>query len=200
MVNENLLSLSKDNFMRSKIVAALKRQLAEMPLDKVTVTSVCDCAGISRSSFYNLFTNINDVISWEFSRLVDETFDVHQNHDWRESFTLHIVAMCNAMLADAKVYKRLGKNMDRVEYNSAFSHTHELWIKIFTNIIKQGNSELLDKLCAFEIEFFFCATSNTIANWMTTMKENPEKLARNIVACIPEHLGSVIDSCMDTTP
>jgi AcrR family transcriptional regulator len=54
MTYENLLSLSKDEFMRSKIVLSLKQLLLDSSLRKLTVTSICEHAGIARSSFYNL--------------------------------------------------------------------------------------------------------------------------------------------------
>lgn len=196
MEDKDLLSLSKDDFMRRKIAEATKSLLRKTALEKVTVTAVCKNAGIARSSFYNLFTDIDDVLDWEFGRIFDMTFEMHPfRADWREALTSQYVEFMEYMLADSAAFKQIGKGMSRVEYSSIFSATSRRRINLFSNIVETYSGKPVDDLCAFGIRFFVRGESTTFAEWMPSMKESPEELARHLVDCVPIHFASTMDSC-----
>lgn len=52
-----------------------------------------------------------------------------------------------------------------------------------------------DDHCISQTEFFVRGESFTIADWMISMKESPESVARTIISCIPAYLDSVMDKC-----
>ena len=44
--------------------ASLKHLLLSKPLDKITVTDICEDCGISRMTFYYHFRDIYDLVEW----------------------------------------------------------------------------------------------------------------------------------------
>ena len=44
--------------------ASLKKLLLEKPLNKITVTDICEDCGISRMTFYYHFQDIYDLVEW----------------------------------------------------------------------------------------------------------------------------------------
>lgn len=192
--NDGLLSLSKDDFLRHKILASIKELLLTTTLHKLTVTAVCEHAGISRSSFYNQFTDLNDALDWEFGRI----FYIAATRcpftdDWRKDMIAQISCIMQLTLEEEAVYKRIGKGMSLTDYNSIFQRTCRRGTKLLLSTIQLWRGEGADEQCMSEIEFYVRGESFTIANWMISMKESPESVARTIVGCIPAHLGHVLD-------
>ena len=46
--------------MKEQIDRVFERLIAERPLQKISITSLCDAAGIGRNEFYKFYKNIND--------------------------------------------------------------------------------------------------------------------------------------------
>lgn len=44
--------------------SSLKKLLLEKPLNKITVTDICEDCGISRMTFYYHFQDIYDLVEW----------------------------------------------------------------------------------------------------------------------------------------
>lgn len=196
--NEELLSLSKDDFLRRKILASVKELLLTTTLHKLTVTAVCEHAGISRSSFYNQFTDLNDALDWEFGRVFYQACAAYPfRDDWREDMVKQMSGVMAIMLKEAAVYKRIGKGMSLTDYNSIFQRTCRRAVKLLLSTIQLWQGEGADELCRSQIEFFVRGESFTIANWMISMKESPESVARTIVGCIPAYLASTLDKSFE---
>lgn len=49
---------------KKALAAALKHQLLQKPLDKITIRDITDDCGISRAAFYYHFRDIYDLIAW----------------------------------------------------------------------------------------------------------------------------------------
>ena len=200
MTNENLLALSKNEFMRLKIILSIKNLLHIVPLKKVTVTSVCEDSGVARSSFYNLFSDIDDAINWEFERIIGMEFNNYViSSDWRSDMSKQMAVSLSGMQEDAVFFQRVSQQMSYTAYNEVFLHTRRLRVQWFLSSIEMWQGKPADALCAFGIEFFVSGESDTVANWFAAgLKESPEEVSRKIYACIPEYLGKIIDSAITT--
>ncbi|MDK2868438.1 MAG: hypothetical protein PWP38_2753 [Clostridiales bacterium] len=195
MTYENLLSLSKDEFMRSKIVLSLKQLLLDSSLRKLTVTSICEHAGIARSSFYNLFTDVDDALNWEYGRLMDIAIKKYPFcTNWRLDLVKQSAEFMTYEMQDGAFYQRIAKDMNFVDYSSLFLSTRRKRAQLFHNALELWQGAPADERCSFEIKFYVCAESDTVAKWMVDMKESPEDVARKMAACIPEYLGKVMDA------
>lgn len=193
--NDDLLSMSKDDFLRHKILASVKELLLTTTLHKLTVTAICEHAGISRSSFYNQFTDLNDALDWEFGRLYYLALQESPfKDDWRKDMAAQIICIMRQMQKEEAVYKRIGKGMSLTDYNSIFQRTCRRTVRLLLSTIQLRCGEAADERCVSQIEFFVRGKSFTIANWMISMKESPESIAQMIVDCIPAYLASVLDS------
>lgn len=193
--NDDLLSMSKDDFLRHKILASVKELLLTTTLHKLTVTAICEHAGISRSSFYNQFTDLNDALDWEFERLYYLALQESPfKDDWRKDMAAQIICIMRQMQKEEAVYKRIGKGMSLTDYNSIFQRTCRRTVRLLLSTIQLRCGEAADERCVSQIEFFVRGKSFTIANWMISMKESPESIAQMIVDCIPAYLASVLDS------
>lgn len=191
---EELLSLSKDDFLRHKILAAIKELLGTTSLHKLKVTAVCEQAGIARSSFYNQFTDLNDALDWEFGRLFYQaTSENPFRDDWREDMQKQLACVMRLMQREETVYKRIGKGMNLTDYNSIFQRTCRRGSRVLLSAIELWQGTGVDERCAAAIDFFLKGESFTIANWMISMKESPESVAKTIVDCMPAYLGEVMD-------
>lgn len=192
--NDDFISMSKDDFLRHKILASVKELLLTTTLHKLTVTAVCEHAGISRSSFYNQFTDLNDALDWEFGRMYYIALQRSPFRDnWRKDMAAQIVCIMNEMLKEDVVYKRIGKGMSLTDYNSIFQRTCRRTVRLLLSTIQLRQGVSADERCASQIEFFVRGKSFTIANWMISMKESPESVAQMIVDCTPAYLASVLD-------
>lgn len=193
--NDELLSLSKDDFLRHKILASIKELLLSTTLHKLTVTAVCEHAGISRSSFYNQFTDLNDALDWEIGRIFYIAATRHPFADnWRKDMIAQITCIMKLTQEEEAVYKRIGKGMSLTDYNSIFQRTCRRGKKVLLSAIELWRGEPADERCVSAIDFYVRGESFTIANWMITMRESPESVANTIVDCIPAYLSSVLDS------
>lgn len=194
-MNENVLSLSKDEFMRTKIIMSLKSLLLTCSYPKLTVTSICDHAGIARSSFYHLFSDIDDAIDWEMGRLFSAAADKHPFcTDWRSDLTKQLAEFMRYETDEAVVYQRIGKGMSLVDHSSIFWRTYRRRCQLFLQTIETWQGAPADARCEFEIDFFVCGESHTVAKWMIAMKEAPEAVAESIVACVPSYLADTLDA------
>lgn len=195
MANKDMLALSKDDFMRAKIIASIKDLLLTTSFQKLTVTNICEHAGISRSSFYHLFTDIHDALDWETGRLFKKASEQYPfSTDWRIDLTNQITAFMKYELEEPLVFKKIASGMSLVEPSAIFLRTRRRRNQMFLGIIEQWQGKPADRRCEFEIEFFVFGESTAVANWACSMKESPELIAKYIVGCIPTYLGQVLDS------
>lgn len=65
-------STEKSIRMQHNVGQALHDMLKEMPYDKITVSDLCERAGLPRRSFYRYFNNKNDVLDYAMMNLMRE--------------------------------------------------------------------------------------------------------------------------------
>lgn len=195
MSNKEMLSLSKDEFMRTKIIESVKDLLLHTSFEKLTVTSICEHAGIARSSFYHLFTDIHDALDWDVDRLIHKAAEQYPfSTDWRSDLIKQLTAFMELTLEDAIYCRKMGSSMSLVDPGATFFHTRRKHVQMFLDLIELWQGKPADEQCVFEIEFYAGGASTAILNWVCSMKESPETVARNIVGCIPPYMGQVLDS------
>lgn len=192
---EMLLSLSKPDFMRKKIIAAIKELLLTNPYQKITVKQVCELANISRSSFYHLFSDIEDALDWEFGRLFSVAIKNHPiTDDWRKDIFNMASWFLQQIKEEGYFFRKIALDMSRVDYNSIFSRTRRRFVQMFFDYITDYLGTEPDERCAFEINFFVFGASDVIANCMIAQNETSADLVDRLTACVPEYLARVLDA------
>lgn len=51
---------------KQALAAALKKWMAQKPMDKITIHDLTECCGIRRQNFYCHFADIYDLMRWMF--------------------------------------------------------------------------------------------------------------------------------------
>ena len=159
------------------------------------MTMVCERAGISRSSFYHLFTDLSDAMSWEIGHVLSEIAEQYPlRENWREDLIQQLIAFMEYCQRDEAIYKKISAGMDQVDPGATFCRTRIVRKQWFLGLIEKWQGKPADEDTAFQIEFFVCGESTSLVNWGKTMRDQPRDVAEKIVGCIPERLNKVMDT------
>lgn len=74
---------------------ALKALLEEKPLAEISVTDLQKASGVSRSTFYRLFDNVDDVLVYIIEEDFRDMIAMYKDMDWSE-FTQHLIDSISA--------------------------------------------------------------------------------------------------------
>ncbi|MCR5666648.1 MAG: TetR/AcrR family transcriptional regulator [Eubacterium sp.] len=112
-----------------QIAEAMMTLLEEKPFDKITISELCKTAGISRQTFYSLFTSRENVIVFALRENCCDGRDVSLPQDHRDPESI-FQSICRGyseyMLRNRSIIKLLVDNhIDYLLYNSFFESIHE---------------------------------------------------------------------------
>ena len=62
--------MEKQEKTKYKLAAAMKECMKTTPVDRITVTSIVEGAGVTRQTFYRNFMDKFDLINWYFDKLL----------------------------------------------------------------------------------------------------------------------------------
>ena len=193
-----LLSLSHDDFTRMKIVSALKEEMASKPFRKVSVSALCSRADVARSTFYRLFADLDDVVSWELARVMKLSRDEYpMTIDWRQSTVDQNRRYFELLLEDRAFYQQVHKEMSHADYGATYLSTQRHYREEMLALIRKHAPECADALCEFQVDFFMYGASNSIASWAAGgMVEAPDVLAESLMTCVPARLEETLNKAV----
>ena len=88
MIFERILKMAKAEQTKRTLASAMKKLLAQMPYEKVSVSMIAEEAGMNRKSFYYHFTGKSDLINWildtEFREYLETTPEEEQGWEVME--------------------------------------------------------------------------------------------------------------------
>ena len=67
--------MEKQEKTKYKLAAAMKECMKTTPVDRITVTSIVEGAGVTRQTFYRNFLDKFDLINWYFGKILDQSFE-----------------------------------------------------------------------------------------------------------------------------
>ena len=75
--------------MKQRLADALKAEMSEKPLDKITVRSLTERCGVNRQTFYYHFDDIYDLLKWIYGHEIIALLENVESADtWKESLML----------------------------------------------------------------------------------------------------------------
>ena len=166
-----------DSMLTKKALAdALKAQLIEEPLDKISIGEICERCSLNRKSFYYHFDSKPDLVNWIFDT---EFFaDVASDSDslsWQDLETL-----CGYLYDHKNFYRKVLKSQDADFFTS---HLKELIEPLLSNKLKDITASHL--VTDFQLIFFTDAFIFTISRWLTDSKLiSCEEFFRDLISCI----------------
>lgn len=186
---ETPLDSAYQDHRKKTIIEAAERLLSHMSFEDMTVSDICQAAGISRPTFYRYFRDKYDMAQWYWNLLGNRYLrECGRSLDWYES-----------NLGMLKEFKR-GRGFfnpaiaDDGDLNSCLKHGYRQRIEYLRETICNLNPTLYNESIAFQVSFFADAESRAIAAWLNDgMPISPERLSRFIESCIPPELHTLID-------
>lgn len=70
----------KNDEMRDRFLASLRKLAQNTPIDKITVRQISETAGVSTQTFYNYFPDKYELIQWAYRKRLDRLFDELLSH------------------------------------------------------------------------------------------------------------------------
>ena len=177
--------MEKQEKTKYKLAAAMKECMKTTPVDRITVTSIVEGAGVTRQTFYRNFLDKYDLINWYFDKLVLKSFEqIGVSHTIRESLTqkLEFIQEEKAFFTEAF------RSDDR---NSVKEHDFELILQFYKDLIARRTSRPLGEELQFLLEMYCQGSVYMTVKWILTgMKDTPEAMPPKL-AKVMEELGLV---------
>ena len=180
--------MEKQEKTKYKLAAAMKECMKTTPVDRITVTSIVEGAGVTRQTFYRNFLDKYDLINWYFDKLVLKSFEqIGVSHTIRESLTqkLEFIQEEKAFFTEAF------RSDDR---NSVKEHDFELILQFYKDLIARRTSRPLGEDLQFLLEMYCRGSVYMTEKWVLTgMKDSPAKMSKKLVEAMPQRLAAVFD-------
>jgi AcrR family transcriptional regulator len=191
----------RSKYTQMIIKKGLLKLVADKPLNKITITELCACAGTNRITFYNHFYDIFDVyetIEKDFFNDVMEKLETLKTLAAEKSLiqavVLHLYRyadMCNLFVSTNSTV--IAKIMDTAhkKYVAEFSSTYKQvplniinplftfllngYVGLVIDWIKKGMEQSPEEISALMISFNKCALDGIIKNFIIDIFPNLNK-------------------------
>jgi AcrR family transcriptional regulator len=156
---------------RLQIVSALDELMAHMPIEKVKVVKICKLAGVSRTTFYEYFKDVFEVVTWMWDHIMDDalypigiTIDNTEGHVRSfKALQQHRDFFYNAFKSKA--------------YNSAFEYGSRKVKHILTKNAERHLDRSFTSDELLRIDFYNYGAAGMTRQWVVSgMIETPEKI------------------------
>lgn len=165
---------------------SLLELLKEKPINKITVTQVCNLADINRGTFYNHYLDVYDLLEQIENELFDELYnDIKQFMNLKTMTMDHFIAKLFESVKQNKDICKIifSENGNKDIIQKLFYVVHDEMIKEWTK--KKTNTSL--KTLEYIFSFLANGTISMVQKWIETgLKEKPVEIA-NIVNQIMEN-------------
>lgn len=145
---------------RKALLDGLITLMEEEPVESITVSRLCECAGINRTTFYKYYSVPTDVILEAADEILMKTLNVKDVNGYD-----HLLMVCNAFYDNRKLMKlctRVPGNLFQLFYTVIMRHEGELSF-----------------LATSENHFLAGGVASVLAAWMARdFDQTPEQIAQ----------------------
>ena len=165
--------------------ASLKHLLLSKPLDKITVTDICEDCGISRMTFYYHFKDIYDLVEWVCLEDARVALDGKKTYDtWEEGY----LRIFDAVLENKPFILNVYRCADREQVEN---YLYRLTYNLLDGVVEEKASGLSvrpeDK--AFLANFYKYAFVGLMLDWIRQgMSEDPAKIVERVSLVMHENI------------
>ena len=142
------------------IALKMKELIREKPLNKVTVTEICQASGIKRPTFYYHFKDKYDLVAWiffhtaEIEKIIDIPSSVNGLQALRDEFLFFRQAYAD------------------ISQNALWTYIVEYYTNAYSALAKEIlHTDSLDPSLLYSIRFFCYGTVGMAREWITSDDE-----------------------------
>ena len=170
--------------------ASLKHLLLTKPLDKITVTDICEDCGISRMTFYYHFKDIYDLVEWVCLEDARVALDGKKTYDtWEEGY----LRIFDAVLENKPFILNVYRCADREQVEN---YLYRLTYNLLDGVVEEKAAGLSvrpeDK--AFLANFYKYAFVGLMLDWIRKgMKEDPNAIMRDLSLLLQGNMRAALE-------
>lgn len=172
----------KKKTVKELLGESLEELLKSKPFDKIRVNEIAENCGVGRRTFYNNFTDKNDLAAWLYMRQLSEFIDTRDSAELKDFilYSAEVVAKDHQILQELDKYR--GQNNIR---DSLTQPMVELYIKV----IEKYHGCTVDRGMRLDLEFFVSGQIACVARGIhNTEIPTPQQATVFFIRCIPESL------------
>lgn len=165
------------------IVRVFQELLKRESFDSLSVRSIAEACGISRTTFYRLFQDKYDLLIWDYNQRINEICaDVSSE---RERLSLILELMHRNKQCFQKVLK---SDKGQVLEDCLFQRSFD---SIRARLLQESRLQSLPDALLTKIEFCCVGTRHIVKKWLFgDLGEAPGVIAERIMDCFPEPIRS----------
>lgn len=172
--------------MKYRLADAMKRCMAKLPVEKITVKEIVEECGTTRQTFYRNFKDKYDLINWYFDKILLESFE-HMG----EGRTVY-EGLVNKFyyIEDEKLFFKTAFKNDA--QNNLREHDFHLILKFYTERIEGKTGRKIAEHIRFLLEMYCQGSIYMTVQWVLgKIKATPEQMAESLVDAMPSELADL---------
>lgn len=150
--------------MKKQFSEALKKRIACMPFDKITVTELSEDCGVNRQTFYYHFEDIFDLANWCFRNEAETILGFDEEpFDWKKS----VRSLINYIDENNDMCVSLLNSIGHRTLKKTFSDSTERLIrKVIDTYAPPNKKTVPDEVREFNIMFYSMAVSGLLEKYI----------------------------------
>lgn len=172
------------------LAASLKKKLKSKPLEKITVTDICEDCEVNRQTFYYHFQDIYDLVEWIYTVDADKAIDGKNTYQtWEEGF-LHIFEYA-LQEKDFVISTYHSISREHLE-NFLYGETYRLLMGVIHEMCNDVSLREEDK--AFIADFYKYAFVGLMLDWVRKgMMEDPHQIIKRLVILLEGSFAQALE-------
>jgi AcrR family transcriptional regulator len=173
---------------RLQVVKALDELMGHRPIEKVKVVRVCQLAGISRTTFYEYFQDIFEVVTWMWDNIMEDAlYPIGVSLNNTEG---HIRSF-EALLKHRDFFYNAFKSK---AYNSAFEYGSRKVKRVLLANAERRLGRPFTHQELLQVDFYNYGAANMTRQWVTNgMIETPEEITAILDLCTPRFFAELLN-------
>ena len=166
----NTLNNKRRKESQNKIERIFLQLIQRKNISEISVSTICEKAGLNRSTFYANYIDIYDLVEKVKLRMADEFAEFQYAHNSKHNFEGYINMFKN--IKENQIFYRTYFKLEAISKTPATFFDKTLAEKYYNN-----------KYIDYHIEFFRAGLNAIITKWLNSgCKETPEEMAKIIIS------------------
>lgn len=181
-------NVQKAEQMKYRLADAMKRCMAKMPIERITVRQIVELSGTTRQTFYRHFQDKYDLINWYFDKILAESFE----HMGEGKTVYEGLVKKFEYIEQEKLFFRTAFKSD--SQNCLRDHDFELITRFYTDKIEKKSGQKLSEHLHFLLEMYCQGSVYMTIQWVLGRKKaTPKELAKALTEAVPAELKAVFE-------